>query len=57
MSGVLGGSGRCVLIAAHGAAVLRRESAPGIEIAMLIKSYGLRNLAVRTIELYVSALL
>jgi hypothetical protein len=33
------------------------ESAPGIEIAMLIKSYGLRNLAVRTIELYVSALL
>jgi len=36
--------------------VLGRERARDVEIAMLIQRYGLRDLAVRAIELYFSAL-
>jgi hypothetical protein len=45
MTGVAGWGGRYVLVPAHGAAMLSRESACDIEIAMLIEHYGLRNLA------------
>ncbi len=57
MTGVAGWGGRYVLVPAHGAAMLWRESACDIEIAVLIEHYGLRNLAMCTIELCFGAFL
>lgn len=57
MTGVSGRRGWSVLIPAHGAAVLRRESSSDIEVAVFIEYYGPVNLAARTIELYLSTLL